>query len=323
MDINLQFWKSDGQTFQRRLRLWINILDPVSLLSSDGEIEKARSLLGRTEDQKNKREVDDSWKLSLVGCVPDCHLFNSDTGAILPTIFRPPAFLPVAAPLVIASLLPHNGVKPAFLWQFLLQSYSAGFNYSNRNATTSKENKMTQKQALLVVGTVTYATCAGTIPQFVMRRYGLRSPPVQVFCRSVLPVPLAALLAAFNVFVVRSEEVVNGVQVFDSNGNCVGISQKAGSKAVNETALSRATMMGTTAALPSLLIVLLKRTSLIQRSPLLVASVRHLSAPLVLGLMIPLSFSLFPQMCTIQKDDLEKELQTATAEKQLFYHRGL
>lgn len=315
MDINLQFWKSEGQSFLRRLRLWINILDPVSLLSSDGEIEKARSLLG-SADPKNKREVDNAWKLSLSSV-------HSDTGAIHPTIFRPPAFLPVAAPLVIASLLPHKGVKPAFLWQFLLQSYSAGFNFSNRNATATKDKKTTLKQALLIVGSVTYATCAGTIPQFVMTRYGLRSTSVQVFCRSVLPVPLAALLAAFNVLVVRAEEIENGVRVFDSSGNSVGISQKAGSKAVNETALSRAAMMGTTVALPSLLMVLLKRTSFGQRHSLLVAPVRHISAALVLGLMVPLSFSLFPQLCTIQRDDLENELQTATTDKQLFYHRGL
>ncbi|XP_064174161.1 sideroflexin-4 [Anguilla rostrata] len=310
MDINLQFWKSEGQSFLRRLRLWINILDPVSLLSSDGEIKKARSLLG-SADPKNKREANDAWKLSLSSV-------HSDTGTIHPTIFRPPAFLPVAAPLVIASLLPHKGVRPAFLWQFLLQSYSAGFNFSNRNATATKDNKTTLKQALLIVGSVTYATCAGTIPQFVMTRYGLRSTSVQVFCRSMLPVPLAALLAAFNVLVVRAEEIENGVRVFDSSGNSVGISQKAGSKAVNETALSRAAMMGTT--VPALV---LGGSALLLRHSLLVAPVRHISAALVLGLMVPLSFSLFPQLCTIQRDDLENELQTATTDKQLFYHRGL
>uniref|UniRef100_A0A0E9QDN2 Uncharacterized protein n=1 Tax=Anguilla anguilla TaxID=7936 RepID=A0A0E9QDN2_ANGAN len=47
---------------------------------------------------------------------------------------------------------------------------------------------------------------------------------------------------------------------------------KAGSKAVNETALSRAAMMGTTVALPSLLMVLLKRTSFGQRHSLLVGT---------------------------------------------------
>ncbi|KAG9344248.1 hypothetical protein JZ751_010917 [Albula glossodonta] len=213
---------------------------------------------------------------------------------------------------VIGSLLPHKGVKPAFFWQFLLQSYSAGFNYTNRNATSNKEHKATLKQILLVVGAVTYATCAGVIPQFAANRYGLRNPSVQVFLRSVLPVPLAALLAAYNVVIVRAEEFENGIQVFDSSGKAVGISQKAGSQAVNETAVSRAALMGTTAALPSLLVFLLQRTRLSLRNPLLVAPFRHISAALALGLMLP-----------IRKEKLENELQTTTTNEQLFYHRGL
>ncbi|KAJ8248156.1 hypothetical protein GJAV_G00238930 [Gymnothorax javanicus] len=315
MDINLQFWRKEGQSFLRRLHQWIDLLDPVSLLSSDDEIEKARSLLG-SEDQKDKREVHNALKLSLTSV-------HSDTGAIHPAIFRPPAFLPVAAPLVLASLLPHKGVKSAFFWQFLLQSYSAGFNYTHRNATASKEKNMTTKQALLVVGSVTYATCAGALPQFIATRYGLRSLPIQAFCRSVLPVPLAALLAAFNVLVVRGEELNNGIQVFDSSGNTIGFSQKAGIKAVNDTALSRVALIGTSAAMPSLFIALLKRMGVLQKRPLLVAPVRHISTVLVFGLMVPISFSLFPQLCMIKKSDLETELQATAADEELFYHRGL
>ncbi|XP_036403181.1 sideroflexin-4 [Megalops cyprinoides] len=316
MDVNLQFWRSEGQSFLGRLYHWVNILDPSGLLSSDDEIEKARSQLGNTADLHSKNKVMDAWKLSLSSVHPD-------TGSTLPVIFRPPAFLPIASPLVIGSFLPHNGVKPALFWQFLLHSFSAGFNYANRNATSRKDNKVSLKQLVLIVGSVTYATCVGTLPQFLMTRYGLTSPSVQRFFRSVLPVPLSACLSAFNVLVVRAEEYENGIQVFDSNGKVVGVSQNAGMKAVNETAVSRAVMIGTTAAVPNLLVGFLQRTRFGQRSPLVVAPFRHIITALVLGLMIPVSFSLFPQLGTIQKEKLEKELQAATSDGQLFYHRGL
>lgn len=39
-----------------------------------------------------------------------------------------------------------------------------------------------------------------------------------------------ACLAAFSIFVVRSEESENGIDVFDSNGNSVGVSKEAGFK---------------------------------------------------------------------------------------------
>lgn len=89
---------------------------------------------------------------------------------------------------------------------------------------------------------------------------------------------------------VRSEESETGIQLFDSNGNPVGLSKAAGEKvlkfkkaktnktkwlsltsrsvkyfalfvqAVRETALSRAALFGATAAVPSLLVLLLQRS---------------------------------------------------------------
>uniref|UniRef100_A0A4W5PC95 Sideroflexin 4 n=1 Tax=Hucho hucho TaxID=62062 RepID=A0A4W5PC95_9TELE len=297
MDINLLYWKNEGKTFLSRLRLWFNILDPSSLLCSDAEIENAHSLIGSVERMAHDEKAGDAaWILSLVS-----------------EILQP----------VVASFLPHSGVKPALFWQFLLQSYSAGFNHANRNTSSDKGIKTSLKQGLLIVGSVAYATCAGAIPQIVIQRLSMSSPAVQMFFRSVLPIPLSASLAYFNVVIVRSEESENGIQVFDSNGNSVGISQAAGAKAVKETALSRAALLGTSAAVPNLLIFLLQKARFLQRSPLLVAPIRHISTAIVLGLMIPVSFSLYPQLGTIKKEKLEKELETAAVSGELFYHRGL
>uniref|UniRef100_A0A8C8EPG1 Sideroflexin 4 n=1 Tax=Oncorhynchus tshawytscha TaxID=74940 RepID=A0A8C8EPG1_ONCTS len=308
MDINLLYWKNEGKTFLSRLRLWFNILDPSSLLCSDVSIQEIvhYGLI---------------MEFILISSKVLIYLFlqssvHAGTGAILPAVFRPQG-------TVVASFLPHSGVKPALFWQFLLQSYSAGFNHANRNASSDKGIKTSLKQGLLIVGSVAYATCAGAIPQIVIQRLSMSSPAVQMFFRSVLPIPLSASLAYFNVVIVRSEESENGIQVFDSNGNSVGISQAAGAKAVRETALSRAALLGTTAAVPNLLIFLLQKARFLQRSPLLVAPIRHISTAIVLGLMIPVSFSLYPQLGTIKKEKLEKELETAAVSGELFYHRGL
>uniref|UniRef100_I3JVX0 Sideroflexin 4 n=1 Tax=Oreochromis niloticus TaxID=8128 RepID=I3JVX0_ORENI len=231
------------------------------------------------------------------------------------------ALFPISGPLVVASLLPHSTVKPALFWQFLLQSYSAGFNYANRNSSSEQGYNISLKQLLLITGTVSYTTCAGALPQIFINRLGLRSSAVQTFFRSILPIPLSATLAFFNVLTVRSEESETGIQVFDHNGNPVGVSKAAGEKAVWETALSRAALFGMTATVPNLLVLLMKRP--FQRNSLLVAPLRHISTALVLGLMIPVSFSLFPQLGTIKREQLEEELQAAAVGRHLFYHRGL
>ncbi|XP_019953564.2 sideroflexin-4 isoform X2 [Paralichthys olivaceus] len=312
MDPNLLYWKSQGQSFLSRVQIWFRLLDPSVLLCSDAQIQRAHSLMGG-EERRGQDAAAQTLALSSV---------HAGSGAVLPLVFRPAALMPVSAPLVVASFLPHSSVKPALFWQLLLQSYNAGFNYANRNSS-SEQSKTSLKQLLLIAGTVSYATCAGALPQIFINRLGVRSAPIQTFFRSLLPIPLSAALAFFSVSTIRSGETEAGIQVFDSNGNPVGISKAAGEKAVRETALSRAALFGTTAAVPNLLIFLLSRTRLFQRNTLLMAPFRHISIAFILGLMIPVSFSLYPQLGTIKKETLEEELQAAAADGHLFYHRGL
>nr|XP_046257217.1 sideroflexin-4 isoform X2 [Scatophagus argus] len=314
MDPNLLYWKSHGQSFLSRLQAWLNLLDPTSLFASDAEIQNARTLLGSGDKLNEKDERALGLSLSAV---------HADSGAALPTIFRPPAFLPVSAPLVLGSLLPHRHVKPTLFFQLLMQSYSAGFNHANRNSSSEQGKKASLKQLLLIAGAVSYTTCAGALPQIVINRLHISSTPIQTFLRFILPVPLSAALAFFNVFVVRSEESETGIRVFDSNGNPVGLSKAAGEKAVRETALSRAALFGTTTAVPNLLLFLSQRRRLLQGHSLLLSPLWHMSAAFVLIVMIPVSFSLFPQLGTIKKENIEEELQAAAESGQLYYHRGL
>lgn len=316
MDPNLQYWQNNDKSFLSRLRLWFKILDPSLVLSSEAEIQQARILLQNEGHQRKSDKVSDAWLISLSSV-------HADTGSFISPFFRPQGFLPISAPLVVASLIPHKGVKPALFWQFLLHTYCAGFNHANRNATATVDNKTSFKQSLLITGTVAYSTCAGALPQILLKRFRLISAVTESFSRSVLPIPLSACLAAFSVMVVRSEEAENGIRVFDCKGNPVGVSKKAGSKAVKETTLSRATLFGTTATVPSLLLVLLKRAKFVQRNPMIIAPVRHITTAIVFGLMIPVSFSLYPQLGKIKKENLEEEFQSHASTDELFYHRGL
>uniref|UniRef100_A0A673I2R5 Sideroflexin-4-like n=1 Tax=Sinocyclocheilus rhinocerous TaxID=307959 RepID=A0A673I2R5_9TELE len=257
---------------------------------------------------------------SQVSC---CIMHRSISLCVISPVFRSQVFLPISAPLVVASLIPHKGIKPALFWQFLLQTYCAGFNHANRNATATKDNKTSMKQSILIVGTAAYSTFAGALPQIILKRFRLIGAVAENFSRSLLPIPLSACLAAFSVMVVRSEEADNGIRVFDSNGNAIGLSKAAGSKAIKETALSRAALFGTTAAVPTLLLALLKRAKFVQRNPMIIAPVRHISTAIIFGLMIPVSFSLFPQFGKIKKESLEEAFQSLDSNGELFYHRGL
>ncbi|XP_043568800.1 sideroflexin-4 isoform X2 [Chiloscyllium plagiosum] len=308
------------EPFFRRLLQWLDILDPTTLLASNKEIENAQTLLQSSLPSLKEMVKDEKIKQALKLTLSSVH---PDTGDVLPTVFRASAFTPLAVPLVVAMLLPHRGMKPALFWQFLFQSYSAGYNLANRNKTTHKDENVSLQQGFLLVGAATYTTCLGVFPQFVMNRYTSNSPIVHTVFRKILPVPLLAIASALNVAIVRGIEFDKGIEVVDKNGNVVGISQLAGTKAIKETAFSRAVLVGTTVAAPNILVSYLQRTNFIRRFPLSLAPFRHVMTAIVFGLMVPISFSLYPQTGKIKRDNLEPLIQSATTEDRLYYNRGL
>ncbi|KAM4636669.1 sideroflexin-4 [Discoglossus pictus] len=304
--------------FQRYLQ-WLDILDPSTLLLSNEEIKNSQAVLESCEQVTDDSLEDQKVKEAQRVCQATLH---PHTGSIIPVIFRPPAFMPLCTPLAMATMLPHKGTIPAFFWQVLFQSYSAGFNLIHGNKISKAEDFQTQ-QYLFLLGSVTYTACVGATPQFLMNRYQMTSPAMQTFFRKLLPIPLLTFLSAFNVLIVRIPEIENGIDVMDKAGNIVGVSQRAGEKAVRETALSRAALIGVTSLMPTLVRRTLQRTRFILRNPRALAPIKHVAAALVFGLMIPVSFGLFPQHGKIQRADLEAKVQANTTETELFYHRGL
>uniref|UniRef100_A0A8C3H5B3 Sideroflexin 4 n=1 Tax=Chrysemys picta bellii TaxID=8478 RepID=A0A8C3H5B3_CHRPI len=224
MDVNLQFWSTEGKSFFQRFLHWADILDPTVLLNSNKKIEKSRLLLQTNaqtlQEPLQDKKVKEAWKLSLSSVHPG-------TGEIIPLVFRPPAFLPLATPLLFASLLPHRGAKQAIIWQFLFHAYTVGFTIANGNATVkAEETALPQKQLLMCTGAVSYSACMGAFPYFVMTQHKL-SGPMQTFFKRILPIPLLACLSVFNVMIVRGTEYENGIEVMDKNGKVIGVSQKS------------------------------------------------------------------------------------------------
>ncbi|XP_015262392.1 PREDICTED: sideroflexin-4 [Gekko japonicus] len=318
MDLNLEFWKSEGKTFSQRFHHWIDILDPLLLLKSKKEIEASRTLLLTSGPDIAKslqnKEIKEAWNLSLASV-------NPATGDTVLSVFRPPAFLPLTAPLVIGILLPHKGVKQAFHSQVFFHTYISGFSVAHGNFTQDSK-EFPYKEVLLSAGAILYSASIAILPHYIMTRYQVRSPSMQLFMK-VIPGPLTAALCAFNVVVIRTSETEKGIKIMDSKGRIVGVSKKAGEKGVRETALCRAVVFGTAVCIPDIVLHYLKRTSVFAQSPRLGATLRSIMIISTLGLMIPVSFSWIPQLGTIQRSVIEPEIICSTEETEFFYNRGL
>ncbi|XP_062436633.1 sideroflexin-4 [Rhea pennata] len=319
MDPNLQLWRAEGRSFLQRFRLWADVLDPLLLVASSEEIRRSRLFIqsnGKTLSEPiHNNQMKQAFLLSLSSVHPD-------TNNVIPVLFRPPAFLPISLPLVIVSSLQLQA-RNAFFCQFVFHTYTTGFTLINGNGSKkAEEYSVQQKQVFYGLGAIAYAACIGAIPIFFMNRYTLKSPLTQLVIRKLLPAPLLGLMCAFTVAVVRSPEFENGIEVMDKNGKVVGVSQKAGEKAVKETALSRAALFGTAFFLPEVFMYFLRRANFV-KTPRALASVRMMMITSVLTGMLPVSLSMFPQCGEIKRADLEPEILSCTEETELFYNRGI
>ncbi|KFQ92292.1 Sideroflexin-4, partial [Nipponia nippon] len=283
------------------------------------EIRRTRLLLQTNGKTLSETVQNDQTKQAFLLSLSSVH---PDTDKIIPVLFRPPAFLPISLPLVIASSLQLRATQ-TFFCQFVFHTYTTGFTLLNGNGTVkAEEYSVQEKQICYGLGAISYAACIGALPLVFMNRYTLKNSLMQLVVKKLLPAPLLGLMSAFTVAVVRSPEFENGIEVMDRNGKVVGLSQKAGEKAVKETALSRAVLFGTTFFLPAVLMYFVERAKF-AKTPHALASVRMLMITSTLAGMLPVSLSMFPQCGEIKRADLEPEILSSTEETELFYNRGI
>nr|XP_030695234.1 sideroflexin-4 isoform X4 [Globicephala melas] len=288
MEPNVRFWITERQSFIQRFLQWTELLDPTNLVVSI---------------------VQEAWKRSLSTVHPD-------SSKLIPGPFRPAALLPFTAPMVFLSMLPVKSLKSMILPQVSFYTYSTVFNIVNGNASYDRRPHET---ILVGAGVIASSTFFGLFPRLLQVRFSLNS----ILSRNVIPVVILAQLSGMNVVASRSLEPLRGIEVMDKDGSVIGYSRKAGTKAVKDTATSRVVLFGTSAFIPEVFSYFFKRTQFFLQCPWSLWTLKLSCTILVMGLMVPVSFSVFPQIGRIQCSELEKEIQSATEETELFYNRGV
>ena len=61
---------------------------------------------------------------------------HSDLKQIIPWHMRSSAFIPTNMPIMLGMILSPPSQKATFFWQWVSQTYNAGFNYGNRNGSS-------------------------------------------------------------------------------------------------------------------------------------------------------------------------------------------
>ncbi|XP_061541878.1 sideroflexin-5b isoform X2 [Phycodurus eques] len=281
----------DQGSFLGRLRHFVDIIDPSTLFVSEKQLKESISLL---DDFKH--------------------------GTLPPGISNLQLWKAQKIKQVIGLLLPNQTVVSTIIWQWLNQSHNACVNYANRNAS-----KPTPTSRFLqgYFGAVTSAVSIAVGLNVLLQKANKLSPATRILIQRFVPFPAVASANICNVVLMRHNELSEGIDVLDANGNVVGSSKIAATHAIAETAFTRVVLPMPIFVLPPIIMSYLERLRFLQKNRRLMLPIHSVVCLLTFGLSLPVAISLFPQMSQIEVSRLEPEIAMATDCKVVTYNKGL
>lgn len=185
--------------------------------------------------------------------------FHPDTGELQNFIGRMSFQLPGGCLITAGMLTFYRSMPAVVLWQWMNQSFNALVNYTNRNANSTLT--VNQLAASYVMATSSALVAAIGCKTRWQRTAG---PLMQRY------VPFAAVATAncINIPLMRQQELLQGIEVCDENGNAIGTSRVAAAKGISQVVLSRIVMCSPgMVLLPYITAQLEARSSLFRRLP--------------------------------------------------------
>ncbi|KAJ8336248.1 hypothetical protein SKAU_G00395910 [Synaphobranchus kaupii] len=308
----------DQNTFSGRLRHFLEVIDPRTLLVSEIRLKECVKLLDDFKQGNLLPGVSNAqlWEAQKIKQA----VIHPDTGEKILMPFRMSGYVPFGTPVVVGLLLPNQTLGSTVFWQWLNQSHNACVNYSNRNATKPAP---ASRFLLGYLGAVTSAVSIAVGLNVLIQKANKFSPATRVLVQRFVPFPAVASANVCNVVLMRNSELTEGIDVLDTDGNVVGTSRVAAKHALLETALTRVVLPMPILVLPPMVMAFLERLPLLQTQRRLVLPVHSLVCLGAFGLALPLAISLFPQMSQIEVSQLEPEIAMATNDKVVTYNKGL
>lgn len=164
------------------------------------------------------------------------------------------------------------------LWQITNQSLNVAINSANANKSTSLSTSTMVQSYLLAVS----ASCSVALGlKAIVPRLKRISPNAKTVLTRLVPFAAVASAGALNVFLMRGEEIRQGIDIFPKLGEedkaqkekdgsevqSLGKSKKAATLAVGETALSRVLNSTPIMVLPPLILVRLQEKRWLKERP--------------------------------------------------------
>jgi hypothetical protein len=146
--------------------------------------------------------------------------------------------------------------------------------------------------------------------------------------KNAVPYLAVASAGAFNVLLMRSNEISEGIAVKDVDGNILGTSCIAGKRAITEVMLTRIALPAPILLIPPFLMNLYDRTNIAKSRPMFRSPVYVAVTTVCLWLALPAAIGLFPQHTQINAMQLEPQFHHLTNQKgqpidKIYFNKGL
>lgn len=251
---------------------------------------------------------------------------HPDTNQPVPWVMRMCAFVPTNLPIIFGMLMSAPTPMNTMFWQWLNQTYNAGMNYGNRNASSQQ----TTGDILFGYSAAVFSSIAISLSLRKACAGVTRTMAggTLVLANSIINYVAVASAGFLNSYCMRMGEMSRGIKIQDQHGEDMGISKKSAEKAVIQTSLSRLIMSAPTFIIPGVAMFALDKAGLIPRArgPKTVLDLFVISCALYLAL--PLSVSLFPPRGEIDAKEIEAEfvnMKNSRGEvvNRYYYNKGL
>lgn len=317
-EFRLNGTKFDQSTYWGRLRRCFDVVDPRTLFVSKEKLQHSLELLDNVQAGKRPLNVTDAelWNAKKIKDA----IIHPDTGEKILMPLRMSGYVPFGTASVIGMLIPGASVSQVVFWQWVNQTHNAGVNYANRNATKPTP---TSKFIQSYVGAVGSALTIAVGISLGIKKTSLLSANSKLLASRFVAYPATATANIANVYLMRSSELQQGIDVHDQQGNVVGTSKAAAKKAVSETALSRVILPAPILIFPPIIMTMLEKTKFIMSRPKMILPLNAVVCTLAFGLALPFAIALFPQQSKMSREKLEADIAEKTDSQFVYFNKGL
>jgi len=231
--LNLDKPRYDQNTFNGRLKHFLNVIDPITLFTTDKQLKAAVKLLDDYDKGHDNQATEDQlWRAKKLKDA----IIHPDTGEKILWPFRMSAFIPLNTLIAVGLLTPNPTIRNQIFWQWTNQSMNTAVCHANRNAS----NYISDRKYLEAYSASVISSCsiAVGLSQWVKRSNKL-SPFLRTTIKKCIPFTAVASANVFTVFFMNRNEIKEGIDIKDEHGNVLSKSTIVGIIASTQVALSR------------------------------------------------------------------------------------